>query len=78
MAPLDFDPNANDNVMHGENGSSHAHQSVNPLSDGLIIDQDDGEKADGEYDDDFDYEDAQLDGNRQGFQLDDDDDDGFL
>ena len=58
MAPLDFDPNANDNEMHGDNGSSSAHQSLNPLSDGLIIDQDDGNKADGEYDDDFDYEDA--------------------
>ena len=76
MAPLDFDPNAKENVVHGDNASSAAHQSANPLGDNLIIEQDDGEKADGEDDDNFDYEDAKVDNNRQNFELDDDEEDG--
>ena len=80
MMPLDFDPNSNDNKIHGDDGSSHAHQSANPLDNHLIIDQDDGEKADGEDDDDFDFEDARVDQapNRNNFNLDEDDDDDDL
>ena len=38
MMPLDFDPNSNDNKIHGDDGSSQAHQSANPLDHNLIID----------------------------------------
>lgn len=74
-----YDSNAQnrENQIGGDGVSSIAHVSV-PLGENLIIEQDDGEKADGEDDDDFDYEDAKISENRQNFALDDDDDDGFF